>query len=88
MNLQLLHRGGLCPACGRKLRPLPTVAQLLSALLSTSMAQTAARAQREQWSSETLAEHILTELRPHYSDATRELRCLAGICQSGSDTWG
>jgi hypothetical protein len=64
------------------------VAQLLSALLSTSMAQTAARAQREQWSTEMLAERLLSELRPLYSDATHELRCLAGVCQKGNDTWG
>jgi DNA repair exonuclease SbcCD ATPase subunit len=88
MNLALLQRGGLCPACGRELRPLPTVAQLLSALLTTSMAQTAARAQLEQWPIATIAERLLSELRPLYSDATHELRCLAGICQKGGDTWG
>jgi hypothetical protein len=52
------------------------------------MAQTAARAQLEGWSPTVIAEKLLNDVRPRYSETTRELRCLAGLCGVGGDTWG
>ena len=88
MNLEIVEHGGACPVCARRVRPLRIVTEYLSTVLSTSMATTTARAQLERWSTATIAERLLSELQPLYKDATRELKCLAGICGKGTDTWG
>jgi hypothetical protein len=88
IQFDAIAAGGICPTCKRKLRPLPALADYLSALMPVATSQANDRAQRENWQAADLPKQILADVSPRLKDAARELRCLAGTCSTGGETWG
>jgi hypothetical protein len=88
LNISLLENGGACPHCGRRCRALRHIAEMLSGLVPSVSAEVNLQAQQNGWPSHILAERILIKLGPTSVDLGKELRCLAGICRTGGDTYG